>query len=130
MKKGIVLLAILGLAVSFGFADEYDGINTAITNLDSASQKAGGFGVRKFLQYFPLITLIAGLGTGLFLAKQQAQQQQDASKIFLTVLICAIVGTLAGIAVDAFAGWFLFRDGAKGLEIAAKEWKSAVGLAN
>lgn len=130
MKRSLFLLAFLGLAVSFGFADEYDGINQAITNLDSASQKAGGFGVRKFLQYFPLVMLAVGLGIGLFLGKQQANQQQDSTKVFLTILGVTILGTLIGIAADAFTGWFLFRDGAKGLEIAANEWLNAVGLSS
>lgn len=128
MKKSLIVLVVLGLAFTFGFADEYDGINTAIDNLDGATQKAGGFGVRKFLQYFPLIMLVAGLGVGIFLGKQQANQQQDASKIAITILGVTIIGVLVGIATDAFAGWFLFRDGSKGLEIAAKEWLNAVGL--
>ncbi|HDX6324059.1 TPA: hypothetical protein RPW20_000704 [Campylobacter fetus subsp. venerealis] len=128
MKKSLIVLVVLGLAFTFGFADEYDGINTAIDNLDGATQKTGGFGVRKFLQYFPLIMLVAGLGVGIFLGKQQANQQQDASKIAITILGVTIIGVLVGIATDAFAGWFLFRDGSKGLEIAAKEWLNAVGL--
>lgn len=127
MKKGLILLAVLGLAVTFGFADEYESFNQSIDNLDDATQKAGGFWLRKVLQYLPVGGLVIGLGIGIYLGKQQANQQQDGMKIALTILGVAVAGTLAGIAVDAFIGAAAFQDAKVALEVARDEWLNAVG---
>ncbi|MBQ7271532.1 MAG: hypothetical protein IJR18_07590 [Campylobacter sp.] len=127
MKKGLILLAVLGLAVTFGFADEYEQFNNALDNFDAATQETTGFGVRKLLQYTPVVTMAIGIGLAIYLGKQQANQQQDASKIFLTVILAVVGCTLCGIAIDAFIGAGLFQSAKEGLDIAKDEWLNAVG---
>lgn len=128
MKKGFVLLALLGLAVTFGFADEYESFNQSIENLDDATQKAGGFWLRKVLQYIPIVGLVIGLGVGIYLGKQQANQQQDGMKIALTIIGVTVAGALAGVAVDAFIGAAAFQDAKTALTVAKDEWLNAVGM--
>lgn len=127
MKKAIFLLAILGISLAFG-AGEFDNVGGVVDSFDKQVSTTSGTGLRILMGWLPLICMGAGLFLAIKHSKQQADQDKDNNKVFITCAISAIAGAIVGVLIDAGIGAALLQDSMKGLKVLTDYWTSALNI--
>ena len=78
--------------------------------------------------WLPLICMGAGLFLAIKHSKQQADQDKDNNKIFITCAIATIAGAIVGVLIDAAIGAVLLQDSMRGLKVLKDYWAGALKI--
>ena len=127
MKKAIFLLAILGISLAFG-AGEFDNVGGVVESFDKQVSTTSGTGLRIIMAWLPAACMLIGLFLAIKHSKQQADQDKDNNKVFITCAIASILGAIVGVLIDAGIGAAFLQDSKKGLKVLADYWLSALNI--
>lgn len=127
MKKAIFLLAILGISLAFG-AGEFDNVGEVVESFDKQVSTTAGTGLRIVIAWLPAACMLIGLFLAIKHSKQQADQDKDNNKVFITCAIASIAGAIVGVLIDAGIGAAFLQDSKKGLKVLADYWLSALNI--
>lgn len=134
MKKILVVLFFLGLAVTTASAGMFDNLDTVNQQTFDTVHKGSGLGLKLIIAFLPvLLFVVAPIGTWVYYNRKTEQDKEDKFKVYLYTGLSTIVGFIAGMILIYVIGMGVFikhGGGDKSLEVMSEFWASGVEGSN
>lgn len=126
--KFFVLAFLMLLASNSNlFADQFAEMGNIVGTASNASKQLLGTTIVWGVTFgLFIISVMTGMVGGYKVAKKQAQQDQEQSKIWLAILIGGVVGAILYTFVISILGWLLTGDSGYFFDVIHKFFKSAI----
>ena len=130
IKKSLLLLLFIVLAVSNANAGMFDGIDSVNQQTFNTIHQGSGLALKLAIAFIPvLLFIIAPIGTWIFYNKKTEQEKEDKMKVYLYTAVSSIAGYVAGLVLIYVIGMGIFPKhggGDKSLEVQSEFWASGV----